>query len=105
MYIDRKCPFTSSISIRGRILRGEVKSTKMRRTIVIRRNYLHFVPKYQRYEKRHKNLSAHVSPAFRVREGDTVTVGECRPLSKTVNFNVIRVDNAKSTTGFKGFTA
>lgn len=29
-----------------------------------------------RYEKRHKNLAAHVSPAFRVELGDTVTVGE-----------------------------
>ena len=28
-----------------------------------------------RYEKRHKNLAAHVSPAFRVELGDTVTVG------------------------------
>ena len=44
-----------------------------------------------RYEKRHKNLAAHVSPAFRVEEGDHVTVGQCRPLSKTVRFNVLRV--------------
>ena len=28
-----------------------------------------------RYEKRHKNLAAHVSPAFRVEAGDLVTVG------------------------------
>ncbi|KAJ3969462.1 phosphoprotein phosphatase PPZ [Lentinula raphanica] len=28
-----------------------------------------------RYEKRHKNLAAHVSPAFRVELGDVVTVG------------------------------
>lgn len=33
------------------------------------------VPKYKRYEKRHKNLAAHCSPAFRVEVGDTVTVG------------------------------
>ncbi|KAK0941834.1 40S ribosomal protein S11-B [Friedmanniomyces endolithicus] len=90
-YIDKKCPFTGLVSIRGRILSGLVVSTKMHRTIVIRREYLHFVPKYARYERRHKNLSAHVSPAFRVEEGDTVTVGQCRPLSKTVRFNVLRV--------------
>jgi len=63
----------------------------MTRTIVIRRDYLHYIPKYRasygsfrlananqladRYEKRHKNLAAHVSPAFRVEVGDTVTVG------------------------------
>jgi small subunit ribosomal protein S11e len=83
-YIDKKCPFTGMVSIRGRILTGTVVSTKMHRTLIIRREYLHFVPKYARYEKRHKNLAAHVSPAFRVEEGDTVTVGQCRPLSKTV---------------------
>ena len=81
---DKKCPFTGMVSIRGRILTGTVVSTKMHRTLIIRREYLHFVPKYSRYEKRHKNLAAHVSPAFRVEEGDQVTVGQCRPLSKTV---------------------
>lgn len=83
--IDKKCPFTGMVSIRGRILSGTVVSTKMHRTLIIRREYLHFVPKYARYEKRHKNLAAHVSPAFRVEEGDQVTVGQCRPLSKTVS--------------------
>ena len=72
------------VSIRGRILTGTVVSTKMHRTLVIRREYMHFIPKYDRYERRHKNLSAHVSPAFRVEVGDQVTVGQCRPLSKTV---------------------
>ncbi|RAL62082.1 hypothetical protein DID88_002568 [Monilinia fructigena] len=90
-YIDKKCPFTGLVSIRGRILTGTVVSTKMHRTLIIRREYLHFIPKYARYEKRHKNLAAHVSPAFRVEEGDQVTVGQCRPLSKTVRFNVLRV--------------
>ncbi|KAJ5735390.1 ribosomal 40S subunit protein S11A [Penicillium malachiteum] len=89
--VDKKCPFTGLVSIRGRILTGRVVSTKMHRTIVIRREYLKFTPKYNRYEKRHKNLAAHVSPAFRVEEGDWVTVGQCRPLSKTVRFNVLRV--------------
>ena len=78
------------VSIRGRILTGTVVSTKMHRTIIIRREYLHYIPKYNRYEKRHKNLAAHVSPAFRVEEGDQVTVGQCRPLSKTVRFGAQR---------------
>ena len=84
-FSDKKCPFTGMVSIRGRILTGTVISTKMHRTLIIRREYLHFIPKYSRYEKRHTNLAAHVSPAFRVEEGDTVTVGQCRPLSKTVS--------------------
>ncbi|KAL4267118.1 Small ribosomal subunit protein uS17B [Pleurotus pulmonarius] len=97
-YIDKKCPFTGDVSIRGRILTGKVVSTKMTRTIIIRRDYLHYIPKYNRYEKRHKNLAAHVSPAFRVDIGDVVTVGQCRPLSKTVRFNVLRVSKSKAAT-------
>ncbi|KZT65603.1 40S ribosomal protein S11 [Daedalea quercina L-15889] len=100
-YIDKKCPFTGDVSIRGRILTGRVVSTKMTRTIIIRRDYLHYIPKYNRYEKRHKNLAAHVSPAFRVEPGDVVTVGQCRPLSKTVRFNVLRV--AKNKAAAKSF--
>ena len=78
-YIDKKCPFTGDVSIRGRILSGVVVSTKMKRTIIIRREYLHYISKYNRYEKRHTNLAAHCSPCFiGLEAGDTVTVGECR---------------------------
>ncbi|SCZ91814.1 BZ3500_MvSof-1268-A1-R1_Chr5-3g08154 [Microbotryum saponariae] len=100
-YIDKKCPFTGEVSIRGRILTGKVMSNKMTRTIICRREYLMFVKKYNRYEKRHKNLAAHCSPAFRVDVGDQVTVGQCRPLSKTVRFNVLRVSKAKAKTFVK----
>jgi len=104
-YIDKKCPFTSSVSIRGRILKGYIHSAKMNRTVIVRRDYLHYIRKYNRYEKRHANLAAHVSPAFRVKEGDSVTVGECRPLSKTVRFNVLKVDSAAgSAKGVKLFS-
>ena len=92
-YIDKKCPFVGDVSIRGRILRGVVASTKMERTIIVRRDYLHFIKKYDRYEKRHKNIPAHLSPCFeKVKVGDVVTIGECRPLSKTVRFNVLKVE-------------
>uniref|UniRef100_A0A8D3DZZ8 Small ribosomal subunit protein uS17 n=1 Tax=Scophthalmus maximus TaxID=52904 RepID=A0A8D3DZZ8_SCOMX len=94
-YIDKKCPFTGNVSIRGRILSGVVTKMKMQRTIVIRRDYLHYIRKYNRFEKRHKNISVHLSPCFRdVSVGDIVTVGECRPLSKTVRFNVLKVTKA-----------
>ena len=78
-YIDKKCPFTGDVSIRGRILTGAVVSTKMERTVIVRRDYLHYVKKYNRYEKRHKNVAAHCSPAFvGIQAGDVVTIGECR---------------------------
>jgi len=95
-YIDKKCPFRGQISIRGRILRGTVVSTKMDRTLIVRRDYLHWIKKYKRFEKRHKNIPCHCSPCFRVKEGDIVTIGQCRPLSKTIRFNVIRIDKQVS---------
>jgi hypothetical protein len=63
------------------------------------------------YEKRHKNVPAHLSPCFRVKEGDKVVVGQCRPLSKTVRFNVLKVMpmgsklGASAAKGGKSFAA
>uniref|UniRef100_A0A6U5GP88 Small ribosomal subunit protein uS17 N-terminal domain-containing protein n=1 Tax=Corethron hystrix TaxID=216773 RepID=A0A6U5GP88_9STRA len=88
-YVDKKCPFTGNVSIRGQILKGVVVSTKMKNNVVVRRDYLHYISKYRRFEKRHKNIAAHCTPAFPVKEGDVVTIGQCRPLSKTVRFNVV----------------
>lgn len=93
-YVDKKCPFTGNVSIRGRLFRGTVVSTKMRRTVIVRRDYLHYIRKYKRFEKRHKNIPTHSSPCFRVKEGDLVTIGQCRPLSKTVRFNMLKIDRA-----------
>jgi small subunit ribosomal protein S11e len=75
-YIDKKCPFTSNVSIRGKIIKGIVISAnKMQRTAVLRRDYLHYIKKYNRYEKRHNNVSVHVSPCFALKEGDIIIAG------------------------------
>jgi small subunit ribosomal protein S11e len=102
-YVDKKCPFTANVSIRGRILKGLVISTKMKRTIVVRRDYLHYITKYRRFEKRHKNIAVHCTPAFPVKEGDIVTIGQCRPLSKTVRFNVVAHEPQRVIQGKKSF--
>lgn len=103
-YVDKKCPFTGNVSIRGRILKGLVISTKMKNTIVVRRDYLHYISKYRRFEKRHRNIAVHCSPAFNVKEGDIVTIGQCRPLSKTVRFNVVAHEPAANAqAGKKSF--
>lgn len=92
-YIDKKCPFTGNVNIRGRIIKGMcISSGKMTRTIIIRRTYLHYIKKYNRFEKRHKNVAVHCSPCFDVKEGDIITAGQCRPLSKTVRFNVVKAE-------------
>ncbi len=64
------------------------------------------VDRYNRFEKRHNNLPAHVSPCFiGIREGDLVTVGQCRPLSKTVRFNVLEIKKKPGAAGKKAFTS
>ena len=64
-------------------------------------------PRYKRFEKRHKNMSVHCSPAFdTIKEGDIVQIGQCRPLAKTVRFNVIKVEavtDANATASKKAF--
>jgi small subunit ribosomal protein S11e len=102
-YVDKKCPFTGNVSIRGRILKGLVISTKMKRTLVVRRDYLHYITKYRRFEKRHKNTAVHCSPAFTVKEGDIVTIGQCRPLSKTIRYNVVALEPQRVIAGKKTF--
>ena len=91
-YVDKKCPFTGKVSIRGRVLKGVCHSVKMDRSVVVRRDYLHFAGKYQRYCKQNRKVAAHCSPAFTPAVGDEVVIGECRPLSKTIHFNVLCVN-------------
>jgi small subunit ribosomal protein S17 len=86
---DPLCPYHGKLSIRGRTIDGVVASTKMKGTIVVRRDYLRFLKKYRRYARCHSMTSAHLPPCIQVEVGDTVRIAECRPLSKTVSFVVV----------------
>jgi small subunit ribosomal protein S17 len=63
----------------------------MNATVVVEREYLHYVKKYNRYEKRRSRYHAHNTPCLNARVGDQVRIAECRPLSKTKNFVVVEV--------------
>jgi small subunit ribosomal protein S17 len=86
---DVNCPFHGSLALRGHALEGIVVSTKMENTIIVRRDYLNYVPKFKRYERRRSNVAAHSPPCLEVKAGDKVRLAECRPISKTVAFVVI----------------
>ena len=86
---DPKCPFHGKLSIRGKILEGIVVSVKSLKTAIVERHYLHYVPKYERYERRKKKIAAHNPPCINAKEGDRVRIAECRPLSKTKHFVII----------------
>ena len=86
---DINCPFHGTLALRGHSLEGIVVSAKMEKTIIVRRDYLNYVPKYKRYERRRSNLAAHSPPCLEIKAGDKVKLAECRPISKTVAFVVI----------------
>jgi len=86
---DKNCPFHGRLPIRGIILTGRVYKKRMNKTIVVERDYLLYIKKYKRYERRRSRISAHLPPCIDVDVGDTVKIAECRPLSKTVSFVVI----------------
>jgi small subunit ribosomal protein S17 len=86
---DRHCPFHGRLPVRGQSLEGIVVSTSMQRTAVVERTILHFVAKYERYEKRRRRYLAHAPPCLHVTVGHRVRIAETRPLSKLVSFCVI----------------
>jgi len=86
---DPHCPFHGGFSVRGQIIDGQVVSTRMERSARVQREYLRYVPKYERYEKRTSSYNVHAPPCLQVQVGDRVKIMECRPLSKTISFVVI----------------
>ncbi len=86
---DEKCPFHGHLKVRGEVFGGTVVSDRMNRTVVVQREYLRRLPKFERLEKRTSRYKAHNPPCIAARQGDQVTFVECRPLSKTVSFVVV----------------
>ncbi|TFG25093.1 MAG: 30S ribosomal protein S17 [Promethearchaeota archaeon] len=88
---DIECPFHGSTRIRGKITKGVVVSKKSKNTVIIRRDYMHFIRKYQRYERRNTRLACHLPECLwhEIEVGDMVRVGESRKISKTKAFIVL----------------
>lgn len=93
---DPNCPFHGTLRVRGIILEGEVISDKMDKTVVVRRDYLHYDRKYRRYEWRKSLIHAHNPPCISAKKGDRVVIGETRPIAKTVSFVVLAVKQKQS---------
>jgi len=86
---DENCPFHGSLPVRGQVITGVVSSVKMQDSILVKKEYMHYIPKYQRYEKRTSTYPAHCPPCIKIKIGDNVRIAECRPISKTVSFVTI----------------
>lgn len=92
---DRRCVWHGELSVRGRTFQGTVMASKARDTVAVEWGYTHLIPKYERYERRKSRVVAHNPECMKARDGDTVIIAECRPLSKTKKFVVVAVPKRK----------
>ena len=74
----------------SRTVRGSVISSRMDKsiTVLVERQLKH--PLYKKYVRRSTRLHAH-DESNDCREGDTVLIEECRPLSKTKSWRLVEV--------------
>ncbi|MCB1783990.1 MAG: 30S ribosomal protein S17 [Alphaproteobacteria bacterium] len=79
-----------------RILEGNVVSTKTDKTVtvLVERRFRH--PVYKKYIKRTDKYAAH-DETNACKEGDRVSIIECRPISKTKRWIVVNGDVASTT--------
>ena len=88
---DPKCCWHGSLPVRGKIVEGVVVSAKALKTAIVEKDYLHHIPKYERYERRHSRIVAYNPECVNAKEGNKVKIAECRSLSKTKHFVIIEV--------------
>ncbi len=73
-----------------RTLTGRVVSNKMNKTIAVEISRLVKHPRYGKYIRRTTKLLAH-DETNESRQGDTVTIAECRPLSRNKSWRIVAV--------------
>ncbi|MFB6490300.1 MAG: 30S ribosomal protein S17 [Thermoproteus sp. AZ2] len=86
---DPECPWHGNLKIRLKFLEVTVESVRMHRSAVVIHEYVHYVPKYKRYERRRKKMHVRVPECVEVKPGDKVIIAEARPLAKTIAWVVI----------------
>jgi len=75
-------------TVHKKTLRGVIVSDKMQDTAVVAVNRYVKHPKYKKYLKVTKKYHAH-NPGNRAKEGETVVIRSCRPMSKTKSFEIV----------------
>ena len=62
---DVNCPFHGTLPVRGQVITGKVVSDRMMGTVVVARNFMHYIRKYKRYEKRSSKSPCPQPPLYR----------------------------------------
>lgn len=88
---DKKSPFSSNVSIRGKTFVGKVVSDAMNKTVKVEWDNTVMSQKYRRYLKTKTKVAAHNPEEINAKQDDMVLIGETRPLSKTKHFVVLKI--------------
>ena len=76
-------------------LKGKVVSTKMKDTVVVSVGRFVKHQKYGKYMTFSKRYKAH-DPSNSLKDGDKVTIVECKPISKDKHFRIVASDKVES---------
>lgn len=87
---DKNCPIHSSLKTKKKTFTGTVINDKMQKSATIFFDRIIKIPKYERYTKKRTKIKVHNPSCINAKVGDLVKVMECKPLSKTINFVIIK---------------
>lgn len=85
---DKHCAFHGNLPVRGRTFTGKVIKADVSKTVNVEWQRSHYLPKFERYEKRRSRVRAHNPTCINAKIGEMVQIAECRPISKTKKFVV-----------------
>ncbi len=86
---DDKCPWHGNLPVRGQTFTGKVSTARSARTATVEWGFTVWLPKFERFERRHSHVVVHNPACIEAKAGDMVRIAECRPLSKTKKFVIV----------------
>jgi len=86
---DLLCPWHGHLKIRLKLLEVTVEKVRMHKAAVVTHEWVHYISKYNRYERRRRRMRVRVPECIEVKPGDKVIIAETRLLSKTIAWVVI----------------
>lgn len=87
---DQNSPFSGNLKLRGRTFVGFVVSKDTHRTARVEWTIRKYLKKYERFRIKRTKVAAHNPENINADVGDLVMIAECRPLSKTKKFVIIK---------------
>ncbi|MFH1682396.1 MAG: 30S ribosomal protein S17 [Candidatus Woesearchaeota archaeon] len=92
---DKKCPFHGQLNVKKEIHTGIVIKRDANHSATIEWKRPYYVPKYERYEIRRSRLRVHNPACVDAQIGQEVVAAKTRPMSKTKNHVIIKINNQK----------